>query len=79
MRALHAGDDARVAGERFSLSPGTTLAYPRVRAAVPLLVGTWGPATAAWAGTIADELKVGGTANPDLVLVVPECVSGTRA
>ena len=42
VRALLAGDDAGVAGERFSLSPGTTLAYPRFREAVPLLVGTWG-------------------------------------
>jgi 5,10-methylenetetrahydromethanopterin reductase len=70
VRALLAGDDAGVAGERFSLSPGTTLAYPRFREAVPLLVGTWGQATAAWAGTVADELKIGGSANPELVPVV---------
>jgi 5,10-methylenetetrahydromethanopterin reductase len=70
VRALLAGDDAGVAGDRFSLSPGTTLAYPRFREAVPLLVGTWGRATAAWAGTVADELKIGGSANPELVPVV---------
>jgi 5,10-methylenetetrahydromethanopterin reductase len=39
---------------------------------VPLLVGTWGRATRAWAGSVADELKVGGSANPDLVPVVRE-------
>ena len=61
-----------MAGERFSLSPGTTLAYPRFREAVPLLVGTWGRATAAWAGSVADELKIGGSANPELVPVVRE-------
>jgi 5,10-methylenetetrahydromethanopterin reductase len=37
---------------------------------VPLLVGTWGPDTARWAGTVADEVKIGGTANPELLPVV---------
>jgi 5,10-methylenetetrahydromethanopterin reductase len=68
--ALLAGDDVGVEGERFTLEPGTTLSYPRVRDAVPLLVGTWGRETMRWAGTVADELKVGGSANPDLVPVV---------
>ena len=70
VRALLAGGDTGVAGERFTLAPGTTLSYPRVRDAVPLLVGTWGRETMRWAGTVADELKVGGSANPDLVPVV---------
>jgi 5,10-methylenetetrahydromethanopterin reductase len=69
IRALLAGDGAGVAGRRFTLRPGTTLSYPRVRDSVPLLIGTWGPETARWAGTVADELKLGGTANPDLVPV----------
>jgi 5,10-methylenetetrahydromethanopterin reductase len=75
MRALLAGDETGVAGERFTLAPGTTLAYPRTRDAVPLLIGTWGRETARWAGTVADELKVGGSANPDVVAVVREWVS----
>ena len=68
--ALLAGDDAGVEGERFRLAPGTTLSYPRVRDAVPLLIGTWGRETMRWAGTVANELKVGGSANPDLVPIV---------
>ena len=74
VRALIAGDEAGVAGERFELAPRTTLAYPRVREAVPLLVGTWGRKTARWAGTVAQEVKVGGSANPDLVAVVREWI-----
>ena len=74
VRALIAGDEAGVAGERFELAPRTTLAYPRVRDAVPLLVGTWGRETARWAGTVAQEVKVGGSANPDLVAVVREWI-----
>jgi 5,10-methylenetetrahydromethanopterin reductase len=74
VRALIAGDATGVAGERFTLAPGTTLTYPRVRDAVPLLVGTWGRETARWAGTVAQEVKVGGSANPDLVAVVREWI-----
>ena len=74
VRALLAGDDRGVAGERFTLAPGTRLAYPRVRETVPLMIGTWGRATAAWAGTVADELKIGGTANPELVPVVRDWI-----
>ena len=78
VQALLAGDERGVAGERFTLAPGTKLAYPRFRETVPLLVGTWGRATAAWAGTVADELKVGGTANPDLIPIVREWVGNPR-
>jgi 5,10-methylenetetrahydromethanopterin reductase len=78
VRALLAGDESGVAGDRFSLARGTTLAYPRFREAVPLLVGTWGPATSAWAGTVADEIKIGGSANPDLVPVVREWLGNSK-
>ena len=74
VRALIAGDETGVAGERFELAPRTTLAYPRVRDAVPLLVGTWGRKTARWAGTVAQEVKVGGSANPDFVAVIREWI-----
>jgi 5,10-methylenetetrahydromethanopterin reductase len=74
VRALLAGDTSGVAGERFTLAPGTALAYPRVRSGVPLLIGTWGSKTARWAGTVADELKIGGSANPELLPVVREWI-----
>jgi 5,10-methylenetetrahydromethanopterin reductase len=70
VRALLAGDTSGVDGERFTLVPGTALEYPRVRDEVPLLIGTWGRETARWAGTVADEVKVGGTANAELVPIV---------
>jgi len=74
VRALLAGDDNGYAGSRYTLAPGTRLAYPRARDAVPLMIGTWGRATAAWAGTVADEVKLGGSANPDLLPVVREWI-----
>jgi 5,10-methylenetetrahydromethanopterin reductase len=70
VRCLLAGDRSGVAGERFSLAAGHGLAFAPVRAHVPLTVGTWGRRTAAWAGTVAAEVKIGGTANPDLIPVV---------
>jgi 5,10-methylenetetrahydromethanopterin reductase len=67
VRRLLAGDEAGFSGERFSLAPGERLCYPVLRRAIPLLVGTWAPRLAAFAGESADELKVGGSANPALV------------
>jgi 5,10-methylenetetrahydromethanopterin reductase len=43
-----------------------------------LLVGTWAPRLAAFAGEQADELKLGGTANPALVSVARERVGNDR-
>ena len=69
---LLAGDDSAFAGERFSLPQGSRLRYERRRAGVPLLVGTWSPKLAAFAGTAAREMKIGGSANPDVVPVMRE-------
>jgi 5,10-methylenetetrahydromethanopterin reductase len=67
---LLAGDESGFGGERFSLPPGSRLQYERRRSSVPLLVGTWSPKLAAFAGEAAQELKVGGSANPDVVPVM---------
>jgi 5,10-methylenetetrahydromethanopterin reductase len=72
IRRLLAGDPAGFEGERFSLPAGRTLHYARERDAVPLLVGAWRPQLAALAGELADELKLGGSANPDMVAVARE-------
>jgi 5,10-methylenetetrahydromethanopterin reductase len=69
---LLGGDESGFAGRRFSLPPGERLRYPVRRREVPLLVGTWSPQLAAFAGEAADELKVGGSANPELVPVMRE-------
>jgi 5,10-methylenetetrahydromethanopterin reductase len=67
VRRLLAGDRSGYAGERFRLAPGQALAYDVLRARVPLLIGAWGAQTAAFAGRTADELKLGGSANPEMV------------
>ncbi|WP_440709919.1 LLM class flavin-dependent oxidoreductase [Herbiconiux sp. YIM B11900] len=70
--ALLAGEGSGFDGELYPLAPGVTLRYPVRRARPSLLIGTWGPLGAALAGRIADELKVGGTANPAMVAVMRE-------
>lgn len=78
VRRLLSGDDSGFAGERFSLEPGARLRYAPLRSEVPLLIGTWGEKTAAFAGQVADEVKVGGTANPDLVPAMRERIGNDR-
>jgi 5,10-methylenetetrahydromethanopterin reductase len=69
---LLAGDRSGFSGEVFTLAPGAHLAYPPQRPRVPLLVGTWSPYLTAFAGEHADELKLGGSANPALVRLTRE-------
>ena len=72
------GDTAGFDGERFSLAAGARLQYEPLRADVPLLIGTWSAGLAALAGEVADELKIGGSANPDLVPLLRERVGNDR-
>jgi len=76
VRRLLAGDDSGFAGELFAVPPGERLRYPVARSNVPLLVGTWSPRLAAFAGEAANELKVGGSASPAVVPVMRERLGG---
>jgi 5,10-methylenetetrahydromethanopterin reductase len=67
VRALLSGDERGYAGAAYRLAPGVRLRYPVSGRLPPLLLGTWGSAGAALAGEIADEVKVGGSANPAVV------------
>jgi len=70
IQALLAGDGEGYAGEVFRLEPGVRLRYPVQRSRAPILLGSWGPLGMALAGELADEIKVGGSANPAMVGVV---------
>jgi len=76
---LLAGDRSGFAGEVFRLDPGKGLAYEPERKRVPLLVGTWSPRLTAFAAAHADELKLGGTANPALVSLTRERLGAAAA
>jgi len=77
VRALLSGDDRGYQGAAYRLAPGVRLRDRRPDPAgriPPLLVGTWGPRGAALAGEIADEVKVGGSANPAVVPLIRDRV-----
>jgi 5,10-methylenetetrahydromethanopterin reductase len=70
VRRVLAGDMSGFEGDRFRLATGRRLHFERRRDAVPLLLGTWRPRMAALAGEVADELKIGGCASPDMARLV---------
>jgi len=74
VRRLLAGDRSGFAGHRFFLAPDTGLNYEPLRRKVPLMIGTWASRTAALAGEVAEELKLGGCANPEMVRVAREWI-----
>jgi 5,10-methylenetetrahydromethanopterin reductase len=75
-RRLLAGDRSGFAGERFELAAGAALEYEPPRRRVPLMLGTWRPAVAALAAEVADEVKIGGCANPAMVRLMREWTAG---
>jgi 5,10-methylenetetrahydromethanopterin reductase len=74
VRRLFAGDRSGFTGSHFSLSSGAGFEYPPARPRIPLLIGTWKPRMAALAGEVADEVKIGGCANPQMVELMREWI-----
>ncbi|HYO89799.1 MAG TPA: LLM class flavin-dependent oxidoreductase [Candidatus Limnocylindrales bacterium] len=72
IRRLLAGDAGSDSGEFYRLAPHVRAPYPLPPPGmlIRLMIGTWGRRLAALAGEIADEVKVGGSANPELVPVM---------
>ncbi|MCC7207502.1 MAG: LLM class flavin-dependent oxidoreductase [Anaerolineae bacterium] len=70
IRLLLSGGSGGYDGAAFRLAPHVRAPYPLPGAPVPLLIGTWGRRLGALAGQIADEVKIGGSANPDMVPVM---------
>lgn len=64
---LLSGDCSGYTGPVYRIEPGFRLRYTPLRPRVEVLLGVWGPRGAALAAEIADEVKIGGTANPDMV------------
>lgn len=73
---LLAGRQGEYAGQHFRLAAEHHLRYAVERPRVPLLVGGWGRRTLELAGARADEVKIGGSANPDVVPLVAEWLGG---
>jgi 5,10-methylenetetrahydromethanopterin reductase len=76
VRRLLAGDRSGFRGSRFQLAPGAGLNYVPLRRKLPLMLGTWRPRMAALAAEVADEVKIGGCANPAMVQLMREWLGG---
>ena len=78
VRYLLEGKTGGYEGEIYRLAPHVRTPYALPAAPVPILIGTWGKSLAALAGEIADEVKIGGTANPDLIPVMRDYIANER-
>ena len=67
IRHLLRQDKAALIGEHFPLMGGDTLRWGVSESDIPFLLGTWGKKTVAACQEFASEVKLGGTANPDVV------------
>jgi 5,10-methylenetetrahydromethanopterin reductase len=74
VRLLLAGLADGFEGQVFKLAPGSTLQYSLVREAVPITIGTWGQRMARLAGELADEVKIGGSANPSMAVYLRQFI-----
>jgi 5,10-methylenetetrahydromethanopterin reductase len=70
VRKLLSGEGGGYNGEVYNIAPHVKVPYPLPTSKIPILVGTWGEKLAGVAGELADEVKVGGTANPDYVPIM---------
>lgn len=75
VRYLLAGGTGGYAGQVYQLASHVSAPYPLPTGPVPVLIGTWGPRLAALAGELADEVKVGGSSNPDIVPVMRDYIA----
>ncbi len=67
---LLSGQSGGYDGQVFQLARHVNAPYPLPYASIPIMVGSWGPKLCALAGELADEVKIGGSANPDIVPVI---------
>lgn len=69
------GETGGLDGEFYPLAPHVRAPYPLPKREIPLLIGTWGKKLCALAGERAAEVKVGGSANPDLVPTIAQYIN----
>lgn len=80
VRYLLAGQTGGYRGQVYTLAEHARAPYPLPEQPVPIQIGTWGPRLCAVAGEVADEVKVGGSANPAIVPAIRSTIAaGERA
>jgi 5,10-methylenetetrahydromethanopterin reductase len=76
VRQLLSGQSGGFQGEVYQLAPHVRAPYPLPERPIPVMIGSWGRQLCAVAGELADEVKVGGSANPDMIPIIQEYVAG---
>ncbi len=79
IRKLLSGESAGYAGRIYRIAEHVRAPYPLPSAPIPLQIGTWGKQLAALAGEVADEVKIGGSANPDMIPLMAEYIAQGEA
>jgi len=75
IKKLLAGESAGYDGKVYQIAEHVRAPYPLPDGDIPILIGTWGKKLSAVAGEIADEVKIGGSANPDVIPVVADYIA----
>jgi len=79
IRKLLSGEPAGCNGRVFRIAERVVAPYPLPTRPIPLQIGTWGKTLAALAGELADEVKIGGSANPDMVPLMADYIAEGEA
>jgi len=75
VRYILSGKSGGYRGQVYQLAEHVHAPYDLPDGDVPILIGSWGRKLCALAGEIADEVKVGGSTNPDLVSVIQSYIA----
>jgi 5,10-methylenetetrahydromethanopterin reductase len=67
------------AGQHYRVQPGFRLNFETPVAPLPVLIGGWGEKILALAGEIADEVKIGGSAAPELPPIARQRLAASAA
>ncbi|MEO1644379.1 MAG: LLM class flavin-dependent oxidoreductase [Chloroflexota bacterium] len=75
IRYMLSGQTRGYNGKVFQLAEHVRTPYPTPEKIPRLMIGTWGKKLSAIAGEIADEVKIGGSANPDVVPAIKDYIA----
>jgi 5,10-methylenetetrahydromethanopterin reductase len=75
IRYMLSGKSGGYSGQVYQLAEHVRAPYQLPDYQVPVLIGSWGRKLCTLAGEIADEVKVGGSTNPDLVPVIQSYIA----
>ena len=75
IRQMLRGESGGYNGQVYQIAKHVRAPYPLPADDIPLLIGTWGRKLAALAGELADEVKIGGSANADVIPVIADYIT----